>query len=74
MGDPWKNPASDEALKAIETIQNSGINNFSIDLIYGIPEQTIDSWKKTLSKAVELSPHTYLLTNSYLKKIHLYTG
>ncbi len=47
---------SDEALKAIETIKDSGINNFSIDLIYGIPGQTLDSWKKTVSKAVELSP------------------
>ena len=47
---------SDEALKAIETIKNSGINNFSIDLIYGIPGQTLDSWKRTVSKAVELSP------------------
>ncbi|MFZ3123391.1 MAG: radical SAM family heme chaperone HemW [Thermodesulfovibrionales bacterium] len=46
----------EEALKAIEAIKNSGINNFSIDLIYGIPGQTLDSWKKTLSKAVELSP------------------
>ena len=42
---------SDEALKAIEAIKNSGINNFSIDLIYGIPGQTLDSWKKTVSKA-----------------------
>ena len=47
---------SDEALKAIEAIKNSGINNFSIDLIYGIPGQTLDSWKRTVSKAVELSP------------------
>ncbi|PIX89640.1 MAG: hypothetical protein COZ31_01000 [Nitrospirae bacterium CG_4_10_14_3_um_filter_44_29] len=47
---------SDEAVKAIEAIKNSGINNFSIDLIYGIPGQTLDSWKKTVSKAVELSP------------------
>lgn len=47
---------SDEALKAIETIKNSGINNFSVDLIYGIPGQTLDSWKKTLSKAAGLSP------------------
>jgi len=47
---------SDEALKAIGAIKNSGINNFSIDLIYGIPGQALDSWKKTISKAVELSP------------------
>ena len=47
---------SDEALRAIELVKNSGIKNFSIDLIYGIPGQTLDSWKKTVSKAVELSP------------------
>jgi len=49
---------SDEALKAIEAIKNSGIKNFSIDLIYGIPGQTLDSWKKTVSKAAAftLSP------------------
>lgn len=47
---------SDEALKAIETIKDSGINNFSIDLIYGIPGQALDSWKKTISKVFELSP------------------
>lgn len=47
---------SDEALKAIEAIKNSGIKNFSIDLIYGIPGQTMNTWEETLSKAVGLSP------------------
>ena len=49
---------SEEALKAIELVKNSGINNFSIDLIYGIPGQTLDSWKRTVSKAAAftLSP------------------
>ena len=47
---------SEEALRAIEAVKNSGIKNFSIDLIYGIPGQTLDSWKHTLSKALEFSP------------------
>ncbi|RJQ39979.1 MAG: radical SAM family heme chaperone HemW [Nitrospiraceae bacterium] len=47
---------SDEAMKATEAIKDSGIKNFSIDLIYGIPGQTLDSWKHTLSKAFTLSP------------------
>ena len=49
---------SDEALKAIELVKNSGIKNFSIDLIYGIPGQALDSWRNTLSKAAAftLSP------------------
>jgi oxygen-independent coproporphyrinogen-3 oxidase len=47
---------SKEAEDAVRIIKNSGIKNFSIDLIYGIPGQTMDSWKHTLSKAVEFSP------------------
>jgi len=47
---------SDEAMRAIEAIKKSGIKNFSIDLMYGIPGQTLDSWKHTLAKAVEFSP------------------
>jgi oxygen-independent coproporphyrinogen-3 oxidase len=54
-----------DAVKSIEMIKNTGLHNFSIDLMYGIPGQTIDSWRKSISKAVELSPahiSTYELT------------
>jgi oxygen-independent coproporphyrinogen-3 oxidase len=47
---------SREAEDAVRIIKNSSIKNFSIDLMYGIPGQTMDSWKHTLSKAVEFSP------------------
>jgi len=47
---------SEEAMKGIEAVKKSGIKNFSIDLMYGIPGQTLDSWKQTLAKAVEFSP------------------
>jgi oxygen-independent coproporphyrinogen-3 oxidase len=32
------------------------MNNYSIDLMYGIPGQTLASWKESLSEAVSLSP------------------
>ena len=48
--------SSDDAVKAIEMIKRAGINNFSIDLMYGIPGQAMDSWKDTLSRAVGFSP------------------
>ncbi|MDO9288288.1 MAG: radical SAM family heme chaperone HemW, partial [Thermodesulfovibrionales bacterium] len=48
--------SSNDAVKAIEMIKKAGINNFSIDLMYGIPGQTMDSWRNTLSMAVNLSP------------------
>ncbi len=47
---------SDEAMEAIGLLKNAGIKNFSIDLMYGIPGQTMQTWIKTLSKAAALSP------------------
>jgi len=48
--------SSDEALKSIVSIKKAGLKNFSIDLMYGLPGQTMESWRKSLTKAVELSP------------------
>jgi oxygen-independent coproporphyrinogen-3 oxidase len=56
---------SEEALRSIELIVKAGLRNFSIDLIYGIPAQSFNSWSESLSKAAECSPahiSTYELT------------
>lgn len=56
---------AEEAFRSIDTIKKAGIKNFSIDLMYGIPGQTRESWEISLAKAVELSPShisTYELT------------
>ncbi len=41
-----------QAFEAIETIRNAGIDNMSIDLIYGLPGQSLDTWKYSVDKAV----------------------
>jgi oxygen-independent coproporphyrinogen-3 oxidase len=49
----------------IETIQEAGFNNFSIDLIYGSPGQTIEEWNKNIEIAFSFNiPHLscYALT------------
>ncbi len=56
---------AEEAFRSIDPIKKAGIKNFSIDLMYGIPGQTRESWEISLAKAVELSPShisTYELT------------
>lgn len=56
---------SRESLQSIQLIRKAGLRNFSIDLIYGIPAQSFNSWSESLSKAVECSPahiSTYELT------------
>jgi oxygen-independent coproporphyrinogen-3 oxidase len=45
-----------EALKTIQSLKTAGLENFSVDLLYGIPGQTMTSWEETLSTAAGLSP------------------
>lgn len=48
-----------QAVQAVETIVAGGIENVSIDLIYGLPGQTIDVWAQNLQTAFSL-PVTHL--------------
>lgn len=44
-----------EAEASIITAQSIGINNITIDLIYGLPNSDIDYWKDQINKALELN-------------------
>lgn len=47
-----------EAIRAIETCRVNGFENLSIDLIYGLPEQTEEGWKANIEQALALDiPH-----------------
>jgi len=48
--------SADEAEAAIENLRSAGIGNIGIDLIYGIPYQPLDAWKKTAKHAIALRP------------------
>ncbi|MBQ8886739.1 MAG: radical SAM family heme chaperone HemW [Candidatus Gastranaerophilales bacterium] len=43
-----------DVFNAIEDIKNTGINNISIDLIYGLPTQTIEIFNQDIEKALSL--------------------
>jgi oxygen-independent coproporphyrinogen-3 oxidase len=45
-----------QAIHAIEASRKAGFHNIGLDLIYGIPGQTINSWIDTLEQAVAFSP------------------
>jgi oxygen-independent coproporphyrinogen III oxidase len=45
-----------EAHVAWKLAREAGFGNLSLDLIYGIPGQTMDTWKASLDQAIELSP------------------
>lgn len=42
--------------RAVEAIRAGGIENLSLDLIYGLPAQTMASWQKTVETVVALAP------------------
>lgn len=46
----------EDVLRAVAAVRDSPIENFSMDLIYGIPGQTLNEWERTVLTAVELSP------------------
>lgn len=51
--------------EACRLFHRHGIDNLSLDLIYGLPGQTIDSWRYSLGALLELSPchlSAYMLT------------
>ena len=42
--------------EAVAAARKAGFKNLSLDLIYGLPGQTMEGWEKTLSDAVGLLP------------------
>ncbi len=49
---------SNEACKAIDALHNLSLNSFNIDLMYGLPEQSIDAALQDLQKALDFkTPH-----------------
>ena len=47
---------TEDSLKAFEEARLAGFENISIDLIFGIEGQTMESWEDSLKKALELDP------------------
>ena len=42
--------------EAVRLLREAGINNISLDLMYGLPSQTIDSWEKSIDGIIALKP------------------
>jgi len=73
-----------QAIEAVHRLQDAGYNNLSIDLIYGLPGQTLEMWKSDILQALSLkvphlsayslmyeegTPITYLLEQGKIKEM-----
>ena len=50
--------------QAITWARSAGFTNISLDLMYGFPGQSMESWQRTLDEAIALS-HTHLSCYAY---------
>lgn len=41
---------------SVDLLKNEGINNFSLDLIYGTPGETLDSWRSSIESLIDFDP------------------
>lgn len=54
-----------DVIQSVKWARQAGFDNLNLDLIYGLPEQTLSSWKTTLQRALDLHPEhisAYALT------------
>ncbi len=52
-------------IEAVSTARKAGFDNLNLDLIYGLPEQTLSTWQTSLQRIVDLHPEhisAYALT------------
>jgi oxygen-independent coproporphyrinogen-3 oxidase len=56
---------ADQAEESFRILRDAGFTNINIDLMFGLPDQTVGQWRRTLDKTVALQPEhisTYCLT------------
>ncbi len=54
-----------DVIEAVTNARKAGFDNLNLDLIYGLPEQNLESWQSTLQRIVDLHPEhisAYALT------------
>ncbi len=45
-----------QAVTAVERIRKAGFRNLSVDLMYGLPAQTMEAWQATVRRVLTLQP------------------
>lgn len=50
----WHSP--DQARTAIRAARDAGFDNINLDLLYGVPRQSLSTWQQTIETALVLAP------------------
>jgi oxygen-independent coproporphyrinogen-3 oxidase len=63
----------DDVPRTIATLQAAGLSRFSLDLIFGVPGQSLTAWERNLDRALALGPEhlsCYALTYEPNTRLH----
>ncbi len=50
-----------EAIQSVTWARQAGFDNLNLDLIFGLPEQTLPTWQNTLQLSLGLNPEHFSL-------------
>jgi oxygen-independent coproporphyrinogen-3 oxidase len=59
--------SSEQAIQALEHARKSGFTNINVDLMIGLPQQTVDGFLNDLSRLVEFAPAHFSV---YMLEVH----
>jgi oxygen-independent coproporphyrinogen-3 oxidase len=66
----------EQVLRSYEILRKAGVRNVNLDLIFGVPGQTLAQWQDTLAEALRLGPEhlsayclTYEEDTAYFEKL-----
>jgi oxygen-independent coproporphyrinogen III oxidase len=62
--------SSEDCVRSARMIRDAGFDNLGLDLIFGIPGQTLDGWETTLRTALSLAPEHL---SAYSLTVHPHT-
>jgi len=54
-----------DVINSVSWARSAGFDNLNLDLIYGLPEQTLQTWQTTVNRILDLNPNhisAYALT------------
>lgn len=60
--------SSQDFLETFQLARDNGFKNINVDLIFGMPGTTLDSWENTLKKIIELDPEHISFYSLQLEK------
>ncbi|UCF38776.1 MAG: radical SAM family heme chaperone HemW [Acidobacteriota bacterium] len=55
--------SGEDALRSFNWFRTAGFENINLDLIFGTPDQSVESWNEDLSRALDLRPEHLSLYN-----------